>query len=720
MKAFTTSRWHRAGRALLAASLGWSSTWAASGSDWLLPANEPGVSAEPAQPLSRARAAAKALKHGELTAANRLINEALKLNPRQAEFHLLNALIYHLQARQGDAEKLETAIQGYLQVIQLEPANLSAHELLAYAYLDRRDYARAQQSLAELAVLEPDDPSVLARLMGVSYLAADAVTACAVADQLAGQSGRLDEGTRLSFLKMAVPAYGACRETAKVRRSLDQLRAAGVEPQALRALESRAGQWEQFHAHVAPLLKVQMPAPATAGMPGMAGPGMPPQGMGAGPSGPYGSGGSSPGSTEPQGGSATPGLPNPNGTTGATADGPQAGAAGLGRAHLRPSNCSGMNTVVPSSLSAAQGSASPGGGSGSMGGMGGPPGSASPGSPGPTSSNASTRMVLVDVVMVRTEDSLTNRKGINLLSALSLQFGGTSGPAFSRLFTNTVSGSGATETSTGSTVITRAISVPALSYTLNIANANNNLNEVLARPTLAALECQKSEFFSGTALSAAVVGGSTSSGLGGGAVSVERRYGVKLTVVPEILGDGMVKLSIDASRTFLKPPSKDIDFTYRLEISEILANTNVVMRMGDTIILGGLSEKETTVSRDGVPLLQDIPLVQYLFASESKSDYQKSVLILITPRPAAYTWMSAESAEEFSKQSSPFTPSLDVLRARYSDWFRPYPNLASVFFRLNSADLYREFRTGDVTLESWERLDSVKQRLRQALKFLYF
>ena len=62
----------------------------------------------------------------------------------------------------------------------------------------------------------------------------------------------------------------------------------------------------------------------------------------------------------------------------------------------------------------------------------------------------------------------------------------------------------------------------------------------------------------------------------------------------------------------------------------------------------------------------------------------------------------------------------DVLRARFGDWFKPYPNLASVFHHLNYADLYREFRTGDVSLERWDRMTTTSERLRQALEFLYY
>ncbi len=330
----------------------------------------------------------------------------------------------------------------------------------------------------------------------------------------------------------------------------------------------------------------------------------------------------------------------------------------------------------------------------------------------PAGAATGSRMVLVDVVMVRTEDSISTLKGVNLMGALQLQLGSGTAPAYASSTTST-SGQGAT------TILTRALTVPALAYSLNLANANSNLNEVLARPTLAAVEGMRSEFFSGTSLNAAVVsGGSTT---GGSSVSIEKRYGVKLSVLPQILPDGMIKLAIDASRTFLKPPSANIGFTYKLEISEILANANVVLRMGDTLVLGGLSEKESTVNRDGVPALQDVPLLQYLFSQQTRTEYQRSVLILITPRPAAYTWLSEESraAAQAQDGDNPAN-SIEVLRARYGDWFKPYPNLASVFHHLNSADLYREFRTADVTLERWDRMSTTQERLKQALGFLYY
>ena len=66
------------------------------------------------------------------------------------------------------------------------------------------------------------------------------------------------------------------------------------------------------------------------------------------------------------------------------------------------------------------------------------------------------------------------------------------------------------------------------------------------------------------------------------------------------------------------------------------------------------------------------------------------------------------------------SPEVTELQARYTDWFKPYPNWASAFKHLQGNKLYREFRTGDVSLEKWEAQTTHKARLKKALEFLYF
>ncbi len=576
--------------------------------------------------LERATSALQLAAELKLPQASRAINEALRLDPRNSWLHFFNGLIYHLQARQGDTEKTNTAIEGYQQAIRFDPNNWIANEFLGLAFAEQRQFKRAQAAFAEVLLSRPDDLDTLLRMMATSYLGADAAMACTMADRIASLYTRQEP----RLLRSSVPVYASCGEFQKADAQRKSYKASGATSEDLARLDQRVESWRVFYKYRSNRAELADKAGATGADPFM--------------------------------------LKTQFTAPGSSFGLPAAGGFGFGAA--------------PGAISAT------------------------------AVSSGETRMVLVDVVMIRTQDTLQTTKGINLLSTLTLQYGSATAPAFSEAFSQT---SGAES----ATVVTRAITVPALTYSMNIANANSTLNEVLARPTLAALEGMRSEFFSGTTLNAAVV--SSGTGTSGSAVSIEKRYGVKLTVLPQVLPNGMVKLAIDASRTFLQPPSTNIGFTYKLEISEITANANVVMRMGDTLILGGLSEKESTSTRDGVPGLQDVPILQYFFSAQQKTDYQKSVLILITPRPANYTWLSDESKAEFAKTpDDPFNPSMDVLRARYSDWFKPYPNLASVFHHLNAADLYREFRTGDVTLESWDRMDSTRSRLKQALGFLYY
>jgi len=321
-------------------------------------------------------------------------------------------------------------------------------------------------------------------------------------------------------------------------------------------------------------------------------------------------------------------------------------------------------------------------------------------------------MVIVDVVIIRTEENYTTSKGVNLLNGLQLQFGSSSAST-AGIAAYIRTGGDSTRTQ-----ITRALNIPAITYSLNIANSNTTRNEILARPTLVALNGQPSEFFSGVEINAAAVGGSNSDGA---TVQIEKEIGVKLTVTPELLEDGRVKLAVTAERTFLTTPNtSSVTFTLRIDTSKTNVNANVAMNYGETLILSGLSEKETERKRDGVPGLQDVPGVQYLFSNRTTTDFQKSVLILLTPRPTQYIFQSERNRKKGNQRLSRDERVLSELQARYSDWFRPYPNWASVFHHMQANKLYREFRTGDVALEKWENLETRRNRLNQALDFLFF
>ena len=47
-------------------------------------------------------------------------------------------------------------------------------------------------------------------------------------------------------------------------------------------------------------------------------------------------------------------------------------------------------------------------------------------------------------------------------------------------------------------------------------------------------------------------------------------------------------------------------------------------------------------------------------------------------------------------------------------------NVEAMLGQLQSNDLFREFRQGDVAMERWERMRSTGERLKEALGFLYY
>lgn len=602
--------------------------------------------------LGKTSAAIGFIQRMELPQANKAINEALQLDARNSHLHFLNGFVYHLQARQGDSQKNEMAIEGYQQALRIDQGNWIAQEFLGLAYMDLKKFGHAKEQFAEALLLSPDSAVSLYGLMVASYLTGDALTACSAADQFQKVTTQPHEG----FMLSSVAVYASCGNFDQAMRMRANLAALPRAPDELQRLQHRAdqrlAQWQTFYSQQTNANNSAMPSSAA-------------------------------------------GFIQTSLSHAAAQEPPMQ----LAQAFKMPSS---INPPVappvertpessPAQITQASQAASA----------------------RDNDSDGSPRMVLVDVVLVSSQEVISSSKGINLLSALTLQLGSVAGnvAAYSRVNSSNSANNAAADVSTA---ITRAVTVPALSYTLNIANASNSMNEVLARPTLAAMEGMPSEFFSGTNLSAGVISGGTQTGQS--VIPVDKRFGVKLAVTPVFLANGKVQLKVDAQRTSLLTSADNPKVAYQLEIAETTANANVVMNLGDTLVLSGLSEKSAANTRDGVPLLQDVPVVQYLFSNKRTNDIQRSVLILITPRRPVYT---AQNDAEQNKNNA-VSANTSALRKKFGFSGNTPVNVEAILSHLKTNDLFREFRQTDVSLERWDRMQSTGDRLRQALQFLYY
>ena len=134
----------------------------------------------------------------------------------------------------------------------------------------------------------------------------------------------------------------------------------------------------------------------------------------------------------------------------------------------------------------------------------------------------SSNMVVVDVVLIGTQEDVRDTRGINLLNGLQMQFGNPTTGAYGLSWgRNNVDDRLDLGLDENTRTITSQIGIPAVTYSLNIANTANSQNEILAKPSLVAQSGVTSEFFSGTEILAAAVSGGD-----GDSVSVQKEVGV--------------------------------------------------------------------------------------------------------------------------------------------------------------------------------------------------
>ena len=150
---------------------------------------------------------------------------------------------------------------------------------------------------------------------------------------------------------------------------------------------------------------------------------------------------------------------------------------------------------------------------------------------------------------------------------------------------------------------------------------------LLARPGLVVLAGRTASLLLGGQVPVPVAGAN-------GTVTIEYKdFGVILTAKPEYQDDGRVFLQIT-------PEVSTLDFTDAIKVGGFAipalrvrrAQTMVAMRPGETLVLGGLLQRDDVESVQKVPLLADLPIIGALFRSRSFQRQESDLLILVTPQ----------------------------------------------------------------------------------------
>jgi hypothetical protein len=178
-------------------------------------------------------------------------------------------------------------------------------------------------------------------------------------------------------------------------------------------------------------------------------------------------------------------------------------------------------------------------------------------------------------------------------------------------------------------------------------------------------------------------------------------------------------MSVKGARSFIEPAQFN-GFEQAVTSANNVVSTNVIMRFGETLILSGLREREYTKTKFGVPLLRDVPVLQYLFSTHTDSDFAHHVLILITPRKPS-TLAETEVAAHAYMRSPGFQVEQDDIGTEAIGALHPRrTNLEAIMAKIQLSRYKNEFRSGDLSARRFAPSPSLERVLQDVRQMLYY
>lgn len=168
-------------------------------------------------------------------------------------------------------------------------------------------------------------------------------------------------------------------------------------------------------------------------------------------------------------------------------------------------------------------------------------------------------------------------------------------------------------------------------YGVNIQGIINRLIEnkkgrLLASPRIATLDGVTAKILIGDKLAVETSQPTTGSTPIISVIYVE--VGIKLEVTPTVNKDGFITTLIQPEVSNQTNTTKNGNPNIRTR----QANATLRVKSGETIVLGGLIQRQETSDTFKVPILGDLPLVRGFFRSTTKQTTETELVIMLTPK----------------------------------------------------------------------------------------
>ncbi len=128
------------------------------------------------------------------------------------------------------------------------------------------------------------------------------------------------------------------------------------------------------------------------------------------------------------------------------------------------------------------------------------------------------------------------------------------------------------------------------------------------------------------------------------------RVGVSLTIVPWTGGNGEITSYIECEVSNIVDINPETGIP---RLSTRRAEANIRARDGETIVIGGLTQRQTDTVERRIPILSDIPIIGGLFTSSRTRSTDTELVFFVTPRvidPEAAAAVAAAAVEEADAQ----------------------------------------------------------------------
>jgi pilus assembly protein CpaC len=221
--------------------------------------------------------------------------------------------------------------------------------------------------------------------------------------------------------------------------------------------------------------------------------------------------------------------------------------------------------------------------------------------------------------------NLFSRNGTMLGSSSTQQF---TGPLFSQL------NNGGVASVNVSNPLNLFLYRPDINIGVTLqALLQQNLAQILAEPNLIANDGAEASFLAGGEFPFPTI---TSTPTGSGIAPVVtiqfKKYGVQLNFTPQITSAGAINLKV-------RPEVSALDFTNAVTVDGFLipaissrrAETEVVLKDGESFAIAGLIDNRVTQILNKVRGLGDIPILGQLFRSRSTEKTSSELVVVVTP-----------------------------------------------------------------------------------------